>query len=114
MDYEKMSKEELIDALKESQEISKGLLKLMELNSLKMTEIAINSLQEQLRLRHKFLSDLENEQPPKFFKSTHKEWQDKINSIKNEIDDLDKKLFEEYKDYGKSIENLNKKNEDND
>lgn len=114
MDYEKMSKEELIDALKESQEISKGLLKLMEYHSIKMSEISIHSLEEQIKLRHKFLADLEDDMPPKLFKSTHKEWQEKIESVKKEIEELDKKLFDEYTEYGKSIENLSKKNQDND
>ena len=61
MDYEKMSKEELIEALKESQEISKGLLQLMEYHSIKMSEISIKSLEEQIKLRYKFLADLEND-----------------------------------------------------
>ena len=39
MDYEKMSKEELIEALKESQEINKKLLDLMEIHNNKFTEI---------------------------------------------------------------------------
>lgn len=113
MDYNKMSKDELIEALTESQEIVKSLLNLMEYHSLKMSEFSINSLNEQIKLRHKFLDDLEKDQPPKFFKSIHKEWQSNIDKIKNEIDDLNKKLFDEYTEYGKSIDNLSKKNEDN-
>lgn len=114
MDYEKMSKEELIEALKESQEISKGLLQLMEYHSIKMSEISIKSLEEQIKLRYKFLADLENDKPPKFFKSVHKEWQEKIESVKKEIEELDKKLFEEYTELGESLQNLSKKNKDND
>lgn len=114
MDYEKLSKEELIEALKESQEISKGLLQLMEYHSVKMSEISIKSLEEQIKLKHKFLADLEDGKPPRIFKSIRKEWQEKIDSVKKEIEELDKKLFDEYTEFGESIENLSKKNEDND
>ena len=114
MDYEKLSKEELIKALKESQEISKGLLQLMEYHSVKMSEISIKSLEEQIKLKHKFLADLEDGKPPRIFKSIRKEWQEKIDSVKKEIEELDKKLFDEYTELGESLENLSKKNEDND
>lgn len=114
MDYEKLSKEELIAALKESQEISKGLLKLMEYHSIKMSEISIKSLEEQIKLKHKFLADLEDGKPPRIFKSIRKEWQEKIDSVKSEIEELDKKLFNEYTELGESIENLSQKKEDND
>ena len=114
MDYEKLSKEELIAALKESQEISKGLLKLMEYHSIKMSEISIKSLEEQIKLKHKFLADLEDGKPPRIFKSIRKEWQEKIDSVKSEIEELDKKLFNEYTELGESLQNLSKKNEDND
>ena len=114
MDYEKLSKEELIAALKESQEISKGLLKLMEYHSIKMSEISIKSLEEQIKLKHKFLADLEDGKPPRIFKSIRKEWQEKIDSVKSEIEELDKKLFNEYTELGENLQNLSKKNEDND
>lgn len=114
MDYEKLSKEELIAALKESQEISKGLLQLMEYHSIKMSEISIKSLEEQIKLKHKFLADLEDGKPPRIFKSIRKEWQEKIDSVKSEIEELDKKLFNEYTELGESIKNLNTKKEDND
>ena len=114
MDYEKLSKEELIAALKESQEISKGLLQLMEYHSIKMSEISIKSLEDQIKLKHKFLADLEDGKPPRIFKSIRKEWQEKIDSVKSEIEELDKKLFNEYTELGESLQNLSKKNEDND
>lgn len=114
MDYEKLSKEELIAALKESQEISKSLLQLMEYHSIKMSEISIKSLEEQIKLKHKFLADLEDGKPPRIFKSIRKEWQEKIDSVKTEIEELDKKLFNEYTELGESLQNLSKKNEDND
>lgn len=114
MDYEKLSKEELIAALKESQEISKGLLQLMEYHSIKMSEISIKSLEEQIKLKHKFLADLEDGKPPRIFKSIRKEWQEKIDSVKSEIEELDKKLFNEYTELGENLQNLSKKNEDND
>ena len=114
MDYDKLSKEELIAALKESQDISKGLLQLMEYHSIKMSEISIKSLEEQIKLKHKFLADLEDGKPPRIFKSIRKEWQEKIDSVKSEIEELDKKLFNEYTELGESLQNLSKKNEDND
>ena len=114
MDYEKLSKEELIAALKESQEISKGLLQLMEYHSIKMSEISIKSLEEQIKLKHKFLADLEDGKPPRIFKSIRKDWREKIDSVKSEIEELDKKLFNEYTELGESLQNLSKKNEDND
>lgn len=114
MDYEKMSKEELIEALKESQDITNSLLQLMEHHSMKMNEISIKSLEEQIKLRYNFLASLEEGKPPKFFKSSHKEWQEKIESVEKEIEELNKKLYEEYTELGESLQNLSKKNEDND
>lgn len=113
MDYEKMSKDELIIALKESQEVSKGLLKLMEYHSIKMNEFSIKTLEEQIKLRYKFLADLDDEKPPKLFKSIHKDWQERIKSVEQEIEELDKKLYEEYTELGESLQNLSKKNKDN-
>ena len=73
MDYEKMSKEELIKALKDSQELTEKLLNLMEMQNNKFTEISIQALQEQIKVRHIFLTNLEETEPPKIFKSLHKE-----------------------------------------
>lgn len=56
MDYEKLSKEELIEALKESQDLNKKLLDLMEIQNNKFTEISIKALEEQIKSRHNFLA----------------------------------------------------------
>ena len=69
MDYEKLSKEELIEALKESQDLNKKLLDLMEIQNNKFTEISIKALEEQIKSRHNFLAELEQSEPPKLFKS---------------------------------------------
>jgi hypothetical protein len=111
---EKMSRDELINALKESQEINEKLLDLMLLQNNKMTEITIQSLEKQIKMKHSFLADLEDSEPPKLFKSVHKDWQNKMDAIIKEIEDLDKKLYEEYAEFGKIIEHFNKKNKDND
>lgn len=68
MDYEKLSKEELIEALKESQDLNKKLLDLMEIQNNKFTEISIKALEEQIKSRHNFLAELEQSEPPKLFK----------------------------------------------
>lgn len=114
MDYEKLSKEELIELLKESQDINKKLLDLMNMHNKKMTQISIQSLEEQINLRYGFLASLEEGMPPKFFKSARKEWQTRINETNLEIEDLQKKLYEEYAELGNSLSKIDKKNEDND
>lgn len=112
MNYDKMSKEELIDALKESQELNKKLLDLMEIQNSKFTEISIQALDEQIKSRHRFLAQLEESEPPKLFKSLHRDWENKVHYTKKDIENLDKKLYEEYAEYGKFIEKMSKKNKD--
>ena len=113
MDYNKLSKEELIVALKDAQEINKKLLELMEFQNNKYTEISIKSLEEQIKLRYKFLSELEESEPSKIFKTAHREWENKVHYTKKDIDELNKKLYDDYTEYGEFIEKMNKKNEDN-
>ena len=67
MDYEKLSKEELIEALKESQDLNKKLLDLMEIQNNKFTEISIKALEEQIKSRHNFLAELEQSEPPNLY-----------------------------------------------
>ena len=112
MNYEKMSKEELIDALKESQELNKKLLDLMEMQNSKFTEISIQALDEQIKSRHRFLAQLKESEPPKLFKSLHRDWENKIHYAKKDIEKLEKKLYEEYAEYGKFVEKMSKKNKD--
>ena len=112
MDYEKLSKEELIEALKESQDLNKKLLDLMEIQNNKFTEISIKALEEQIKSRHNFLAELEQSEPPKLFKSLHRDWENKVHYTKKEIEELDKKLFEDYTEYGEFIEKMSKKNKD--
>lgn len=114
MDYEKMSKEELIEALKDSQDVNKKLLDLMAIQNNKFTEISIQALEEQLKNRHKFLANLEKSEPSKFFKSLHRDWENKVVYTKKDINDLEKKLYEDYKEYSEFIEKISKKNRDND
>ena len=109
MDYEKLSKEELIEALKESQDLNKKLLDLMEIQNNKFTEISIKALEEQIKSRHNFLAELEQSEPPKLFKSLHRDWENKVHYTKKDIEELDKKLFEDYTEYGKFIEKMSKK-----
>ena len=82
MDYEKLSKEELIEALKESQDLNKKLLDLMEIQNNKFTEISIKALEEQIKSRHNFLAELEQSEPPKLFKSLHRDWENKVHYTK--------------------------------
>jgi hypothetical protein len=113
-DMEKMSKEELIQALNDSQDLNKKLLELMEMHNNKVTQISIESLETQLKSSHRFLAELEDSEPPKIFKSIHNEWQESVDKVKKDIEELDKKLFEEYTEFGKYIEKKAKKNKDND
>lgn len=113
MDYEKMSKEELIKALKDSQDVNKKLLDLMEIQNNKFTEISIKALEEQLKARTRFLEELEKNEPPKLFKSIHRDWENKVHYAQKDIDELSKKLYEDYKEYGEFIEKISKKNKDN-
>lgn len=110
MDCEKMSKDELIEALKESQYINKKLLDLMEIHNSKFTELSIKPLEEQIKSRHRFLAELEDSQPPKIFKSLHKDWENKVHYTKKDIEELDKELFEDYTEYGEFLEKFIKKN----
>lgn len=110
MDCEKMSKDELIEALKESQYINKKLLDLMEIHNSKFTELSIKPLEEQIKSRHRFLAKLEDSQPPKIFKSLHKDWENKVHYTQKDIEELDKKLFEDYTEYGEFLEKFSKKN----
>lgn len=112
MDYEKLSKEELIEALKESQDLNKKLLDLMEIQNNKFTEISIKALEEQIKSRHNFLAELEQSEPPKLFKSLHRDQENKVHYTKKDIEELDKKLFEDYTEYGEFIEKMSKKNKD--
>lgn len=112
MDYEKLSKEELIELLKESLDINKMLIELMDTHNKKMTQISIQSLEEQINLKYGFISSLEKDMPPKFFKSAHKEWQNRINETNKEIEDLQKKLYEEYSELGNSLSKIDTKKED--
>ena len=113
MDYEKMSKEDLIQALKDSQEVNKKLLDLMEYQNHKYTEISIESLEEQIKSRHRFLAELEQSEPPKIFKGLHRDWENKVHYTQKDIEELDKKLFEDYTEYGEFLQKISKKNEDN-
>ena len=108
MDYEKLSKEELTEALKESQDLNKKLLDLMEIQNNKFTEISIKALEEQIKSRHNFLAELEQSEPPKLFKSLHRDWENKVHYTKKDIEELDKKLFEDYTEYGEFIEKMSK------
>jgi hypothetical protein len=108
-DMEKMSKEELIQALNDSQDLNKKLLELMEMHNNKVTQISIESLETQLKSSHRFLAELEDSEPPKIFKSIHNEWQESVDKVKKDIEELDKKLFEEYTEFGKYIEKQAKK-----
>ena len=110
MDCEKMSKDELIEALKESQYINKKLLDLIEIHNSKFTELSIKPLEEQIKSRHRFLAELEDSQPPKIFKSLHKDWENKVHYTQKDIEELDKKLFEDYTEYGEFLEKFSKKN----
>lgn len=110
MDCEKMSKDELIEALKKSQYINKKLLDLMEIHNSKFTELSIKPLEEQIKSRHRFLAELEDSQPPKIFKSLHKDWENKVHYTQKDIEELDKKLFENYTEYGEFLEKFSKKN----
>ena len=110
MDCEKMSKDELIEALKESQYINKKLLALIEIHNSKFTELSIKPLEEQIKSRHRFLAELEDSQPPKIFKSLHKDWENKVHYTQKDIEELDKKLFEDYTEYGEFLEKFSKKN----
>ena len=113
MDYENMSKEELIKALKDSQEINQKLLDLMQMQNNKFTEISIQALEEQIKARHRFLAQLEENEPPKIFKNAHRDWENKMHYTQKDIEDLDKRLYEDYTELGESLQKLAQKKEDN-
>lgn len=113
MDYENMSKEELINALKNTQEINQKLLDLMQIQNNKFTEISIQALEEQIKARHRFLAQLEENEPSKIFKNAHRDWENKMFYTKKDIEDLDKRLYEDYTELGESLQKLAQKKEDN-
>ena len=96
----------------ESQDLNKKLLDLMEIQNNKFTEISIKALEEQIKSRHNFLAELEQSEPPKLFKSLHRDWENKVHYTKKDIEELDKKLVEDYTEYGEFIEKMSKKNKD--
>ena len=86
MDYENMSKEELIQVLKDAKELNQKLLDLMELQNHKATELSIKILEEQLKIRHKFLTTLEDNEHSKLFKNSHSDLENKIHYTKKYIE----------------------------
>lgn len=90
-------------ATNEDMELSKKLLDLMTCHSIKESELFVKFYENQLNYKSYCLAQLEDEEPPKFFKKSHAKWQQKIDDLNKEIEDTQKKLLEEYSDIGKCI-----------
>lgn len=88
-------------------ELTKGLLKIMTTHSIKCTQIFIEAYEKQLNIKNEYLSSLLNEEPPKFFKKIHSEWQNKIKEISSDIENLEKKLYDEYSSLGEKLNLFN-------
>ena len=90
-----------------SMELTKGLLKIMTIHSIKCTQIFIEAYEKQLKLKNEYLSSLLDEEPPKFFKKAHSKWQNKIDEISSNIENLEKKLYDEYSSLGEDLDLFN-------
>lgn len=93
--------------LKESLELNKKILDVMLVHSIKGSEIFIKGYEEQIKYKTKLLASLEDEEPPKFFKKSHREWENKIKEVKAEIEKASQNLYEEYCSLGENMELLN-------
>lgn len=66
----------------------------------------MNGYEKEIVLNTKFLAELEEEAPPKFFKKSYAEWQEKMDEVRKKIDELNKKLYEEYSQVGEQTKLL--------
>lgn len=92
---EETMKKELIELLKNSFELNREMSDLMLLQSIKLSEIFIEYYELEIKNKNKYLANLIDKEPHKFFKTLHSEWKQRVNELGNEIEDVEKKLFEE-------------------
>lgn len=94
------------DVANEAMELNRKLINVMLNHSMKESEIFVQHYETQLKMKTQFLADLEDEEPPKFFKSAHRDWEQRKEKLESEIDEISKKLYEEYCEIGKTLEVL--------
>ena len=63
------------DVANEAMELNRKLINVMLNHSMKESEIFVQHYETQLKMKTQFLADLEDEEPPKFFKSAHRDWE---------------------------------------
>lgn len=102
--------EELIEVAKEALNLNKEFLNVMVGQNIKLTNIFIEHYEKEIEFKTKCIADWEEQEPPKFFKKIHAEWQEKIDSLKKEIEDAHKKLYEERCQLGESLSLFNENN----
>lgn len=96
----------ITDVANEAMELNRKLINVMLNHSMKESEIFVQHYETQLKMKTQFLADLEDEEPPKFFKSAHRDWEQRKEKLESEIDEISKKLYEEYCEIGKTLEVL--------
>lgn len=96
----------ITDVANEAMELNRKLINVMLNHSMKESEIFVQHYETQLKMKTQFLADLEDEEPPKFFKSAHRDWDQRKEKLESEIDEISKKLYEEYCEIGKTLEVL--------
>lgn len=74
--------------------------------ALRCHEYSLNGYEKEIEYKTKCLAQWEDEEPPKFLKKVHAEWEEKIKKLKQEIEIANKKLFEEYEQIGESMKLL--------
>ena len=94
------------DVANEAMELNRKLINVMLNHSMKESEIFVQHYETQLKMKTRFLADLEDEEPLKFFKSAHRDWEQRKEKLESEIDEISKKLYEEYCEIGKTLEVL--------
>lgn len=102
---------ENLKAANEALDLSRKMVDLMIAHSIKESEIFVKFYEEEVKFKTQRLDSLMDEEPPKFFKKIHKEWEQKVSDLEKELDSANQKLYEEYRSIGESIELLNKEKE---
>lgn len=91
----------------ETLDLNRKMVDLMLSHSIKESEIFVEFYQTEIKYKSQRLDSLMDEEPSKFFKKSHSEWEQKVSDLEKELESANKKLYEEYCSIGKSIELLN-------
>ena len=80
---------------KEDQELSEKLIELMLFHELDQTKLIIAMYEEQLKFYNILYEDTLKDEPLKFFKSKHKDWEQRRKNLYNHICNIEKNYCNE-------------------